>query len=91
MVKNYNLSVIRLINSGDLIYHAVQFSHSVVSDSLRPHESQHARPPCPCHAVTVVNDIVNSIYVNDKVNSSILVYFKSAKSKSEVLLPRIEM
>ena len=25
----------------------VQFSHSVVSDSLRPHELQHARPPCP--------------------------------------------
>ena len=24
-----------------------QFSHSVVSDPLRPHESQHARPPCP--------------------------------------------
>ena len=26
---------------------SVQFSHSVVSDSLRPHELQHARPPCP--------------------------------------------
>ena len=26
---------------------SVQFSHSVVSDSMRPHESQHARPPCP--------------------------------------------
>ena len=26
---------------------SVQFSHSVVSDSLRPHKSQHARPPCP--------------------------------------------
>ena len=26
---------------------SVQFSHSVVSDSLRPHESQHARPLCP--------------------------------------------
>ena len=25
----------------------VQFSRSVVSDSLQPHESQHARPPCP--------------------------------------------
>ena len=25
----------------------VQFSHSIVSDSLQPHESQHARPPCP--------------------------------------------
>ena len=24
----------------------VQFSRSVVSESLRPHESQHARPPC---------------------------------------------
>ena len=26
---------------------SVQFSRSVVSDSLRPHELQHARPPCP--------------------------------------------
>ena len=25
----------------------IQFSHSVMSDSLRPHEPQHARPPCP--------------------------------------------
>ena len=24
-----------------------QISHSVVSNSLPPHESQHARPPCP--------------------------------------------
>ena len=28
-------------------FSSAQFSHSVVSDSLRPHESQHARPPCP--------------------------------------------
>ena len=26
---------------------SVQFSHSVVSDSFQPHESQHTRPPCP--------------------------------------------
>ena len=26
---------------------SVQFSHSVMSDSLQPHESHHARPPCP--------------------------------------------
>ena len=26
---------------------SVQFSHSVVSDSLLPHELQQARPPCP--------------------------------------------
>ena len=29
------------------VFSSVQFSRSVVSDSLRPHESQHARPPCP--------------------------------------------
>ena len=30
-----------------MAFSSVQFSHSVVSNSLRPHESQHARPPCP--------------------------------------------
>ena len=33
--------------SFQLTISSVQFSHSVVSDSLWPHESQHARPPCP--------------------------------------------
>ena len=28
-------------------YPSVQFSRSVVSDPLRPHELQHVRPPCP--------------------------------------------
>ena len=28
-------------------FSSVQFSCSVVSDSLQPHEPQHARPPCP--------------------------------------------
>ena len=30
-----------------IIISSVQFRCSVVSNSLRPHESQHARPPCP--------------------------------------------
>ena len=29
------------------IFSLVQFSHSVMSDSLQPHEPQHASPPCP--------------------------------------------
>ena len=29
------------------LFYSVLFSCSVVSDSLRPHESQHSRPPCP--------------------------------------------
>ena len=34
----------------------VQFSHSVVSDSLRPHEPQHTRPPCPSPTPRVYPD-----------------------------------
>ena len=30
-----------------LQFSSVQFSHSVMSDSLRPHELQHVSPPCP--------------------------------------------
>ena len=33
-----------------------QFSCSVVSNSLRPHESQHARPPCPSQTPRVHSD-----------------------------------
>ena len=35
---------------------SVQFSCSVVSDSLRPHESQHTRPPCPSPTPGVHSD-----------------------------------
>ena len=35
---------------------SVQFSRSVVSDSLRPHESQHSRPPCPSPSPGVHSD-----------------------------------
>jgi len=34
-------------HQGSLQFSSVQFSRSVVSDSLLPQESQHARPPCP--------------------------------------------
>ena len=35
---------------------SVQFSRSVVADSLQPHESQHARPPCPSPTPRVHSD-----------------------------------
>ena len=34
-------------DSSLILVSSVQFSHSVVSNSLGPHELQHARPPCP--------------------------------------------
>ena len=42
--------------SGFLQFSSVHFSRSVVSGSLRPHESQHARPPCPLPAPGVHSD-----------------------------------
>ena len=35
---------------------SVQFSCSIVSNSLRPHELQHARPPCPSPTPGVHSD-----------------------------------
>ena len=37
-------------------YTVSQFSHSVRSNSLRPRESQHARPPCPSPTPGVHSD-----------------------------------
>ena len=56
------MSINRGINKEDVvhiynrIFSSVQFSHSVVSDSLRPQESQHARPPCPSPSPGVHSD-----------------------------------
>ena len=40
-----NIQKTKIMASGPIS--SVWFSHSVVSDSLWPHEPQHARPPCP--------------------------------------------
>ena len=44
----------------NLTLHLVKFSCSVMSDSLRPHESQHARPPCPSPTLGVHSDSLPS-------------------------------
>ena len=41
--ENYEL----FIFNSYIYFSSVQFSHSVISDFLRSHESQHTRPPCP--------------------------------------------
>ena len=56
---------------------SVQFSHSVVSDSLRPHESQHARPPCPSPTPGVHSDSRPSSHWCHPAISSSVVPFSS--------------
>ena len=51
---------------------SVQFSRSVMSDSLQPHEPQHARPPCPSptpgvHPREVKIELSNDQGINDKI------------------------
>ena len=45
--KNYRFTVCFVNWCASLPCSSVQFSHSVTSNSLRPHEPQHTRPPCP--------------------------------------------
>ena len=49
------LNILRPFSSFHL-FSSVQFSHSVMSDSLRPHELQHARPPYPSPTPRVYSD-----------------------------------
>ena len=50
---------------------SVQFSHSVESDSLRPHELQHARPPCPSPTPRVhPNSCPSSRWCHPAISSS---------------------
>ena len=55
----------------------VQFSLSVMSNSLQPHESQHARPPCPSPTPGVHSDSSPSSRWCHPVISSSVVPFSS--------------
>ena len=56
-------------------FSSVQFSHSVVSDSLRPHESQHARPPCPSPSPGVhSNSHPSSRWCHPAISSSVIPF-----------------
>ena len=54
-------------------FSSVQFSCSVMSDSLRPHESQHARPPCPSPTPRVyLNSCPLSQWCHPAISSSVI-------------------
>ena len=54
-------------------FSSVQFSHSVVSDFLQPHELQHARPPCPSPTPGVhSNSCPSSRWCHPAISSSVV-------------------
>ena len=61
-----------------------QMSHSVVSDSLRPHEPQHARPPCPSPTARVHPDSCpSSQWCHPAISSSIVPFSSCPQSLPE--------
>ena len=60
---------------------SVQFSHSVMSDSWRPHEPQHARPPCPSPAPRVhPNPCLLIWWCHPAVSSSVVPFSSCPQS-----------
>ena len=60
---------------------SVQFSHSVLSDSLRPHESQHARPPCPSPTPRVhANSRPSNRWCHPAISSSVVPFSSCPRS-----------
>ena len=64
-----------------VFFSSVQFSCSVMSDSLRPHESQHARPPCPSPIPGVhSNSCPKSRWCHPAVSSSVVPFSSCPQS-----------
>ena len=69
------------IQNYNLVGPSVQFNHSVVSDSLRPHESQHTRPPCSSPTPGVhANSHPSSRWCHPAISSSVVPFSSCPQS-----------
>ena len=60
---------------------SVQFSRSVVSDYLRPHELQHSRPPCPSPTPGVhTNPCPSTRWCHPAISSSVIPFSSCPQS-----------
>ena len=82
---------------------SVRFSHSVVSNSLQPHESQHVRPPCPsptpgvhsdsCPSIPTLNQHLSSprSLNQDRIKRSYIILLKSHRQRSSTIYYSLAM
>ena len=64
---------------------SVQFSRSVMSNSLQPHELQHARPPCPSPTPGVYpNPCPSSRWCHPAISSSVVPFSSCPQSVSKM-------
>ena len=79
LLKTYLLYAVAIA----IQFSSVQFSRSVVSDSLRPHESQHTRPPCPSPTPRVHSDSSpSSQWCHPAISSSVVPFSSCPQSLS---------
>ena len=63
------------------LFQSVQFSHSVVSDSLQPHEPQHTRFPCPSPTPGACSNSWSlSWWCHPTISSSVISFFSCFQS-----------
>ena len=78
---NYQIFIISFGNIRNRYFRSDQISRSVVSDSLRPHELQHARPPCPSPTPGVHSDSrPSSLWCHPAISSSVVPFFSCPQS-----------
>ena len=76
-----NSNVWGLYNYYTIGFSSVQFSRSVVSDSLRLHGLQHARPPCPSPTPGVYsNSCPSSLWCHPTISSSVVPFSSRLQS-----------
>ena len=69
------------MKSSWIILSSVQFSHSVVSNSSQPHESQHAKPPCPSPTPGgYSNSCPSSRWCHPAISSSVIPFSSCPQS-----------
>ena len=71
----------QLLNELNEWLSSIQFSCSVVSDSMRPYEPQHARPPCPSPTAGVYpNPCPLSQWCHPTISSSVIPFSSCPQS-----------
>ena len=81
--KSFNMlcCINKLRNKNNMSISSVQFSHSVMTDSLQPRELQHARPPCLSPTPGVYpNSCPLSWWCHPIISSSVIPLFSCAQS-----------
>ena len=74
-VTTMSWSLLKFVSIESICFSSVQFSCSIVSDSLRPHGLQHARPPCSLPTLGVCsNSCPLSQWCHPTISSSVVPF-----------------